>query len=89
MGPWKEHGSATGGYYKCNKYDDAVKKDSNLAAAENKQKAAKDELQRYMWYYERYENHNKAEALAHKLMPKIEFRITELNEKKSYPPAEL
>ena len=30
LGKWAEHGSASGGYYKCNKYDDKLKNDKGL-----------------------------------------------------------
>lgn len=43
MGDWKEHGSATGGYYKCNLYEEK-KKDSGFAAEEGKRESAKNEL---------------------------------------------
>lgn len=73
-GPWKEHGSATGGYYKCNKYEE-MKKDTKLVAEEKAREDAKNELNRYMFYYERYENHNKSEGLAKKLRPVIKRKI--------------
>ena len=52
MGDWHTHGSNTGGYYKCNKYDgkdpDAEKDDMSDAAR------AKRELDRYLHYYQRF-----------------------------------
>ena len=30
LGDWAAHGSATGGHYKCNKYEEMVKSDKNL-----------------------------------------------------------
>jgi len=59
-GPWSEHGSATGGYYNCNKYDKSKDtKDEDLKAAE-----AKTELEAYMFYYHRYESHRDAMKIA-------------------------
>ena len=66
MGEWKEHGSATGGYYKCNLYEEK-KKDKTFNKAETDRENAKSELQRYMWYYERYANHEKSMKFAIKL----------------------
>ena len=43
MGDWKEHGSATGGYYKCNLYEEK-KKDSSFQREEQKREDAKTEL---------------------------------------------
>jgi len=33
MGTWKEHGSSTGGYYQCNKYEE-LKKQGNVGNEE-------------------------------------------------------
>lgn len=58
-GPWSEHGSATGGYYQCNKYDasDAKKEDQ-------KAQDIKTELETYMFYFHRYESHRNAGKIA-------------------------
>jgi ariadne-1 len=89
MGPWSEHGSNTGGYYKCNKFDGENAKSSELKAQESKAEAAKTELKRYMFYYERFANHNKAEKIAIDRLPVIERNSLILHEAKGYPPAEL
>ena len=88
MGAWKDHGSATGGYYKCNLYEDK-KKDSKFGKEENAREAAKNELARYMWHYERYANHENAAKLAVKQMPVMKGKMQMLHDVKSYPPAEL
>ena len=75
LGDWKDHGSATGGHYKCNKYEEVVKKDNNMQKEEKKREDAKSELSRYMFYYERYDNHKKSEMHARKLLPTIELKI--------------
>jgi len=58
-GPWTEHGSATGGYYQCNKYDasDAKKEDDTATNI-------KTELETYMFYFHRYESHKSAGKIA-------------------------
>lgn len=56
-GPWSEHGSATGGYYNCNKYDAAKVKEDNV-------NDAKTDLETYMFYYHRYESHHNAMKIA-------------------------
>jgi len=59
-GPWTEHGSATGGYYNCNKYDKSKEaKEEDVRAAD-----AKTELEAYMFYYHRYESHRNAMKIA-------------------------
>lgn len=59
-GSWKEHGSATGGYYKCNKYE----KNKDASKEEQQARAAKTELEHYMFYYHRYESHRNARKVA-------------------------
>jgi ariadne-1 len=59
LGNWKEHGQSTGGYYNCNKYEE-LKKTGNLSDLEKKRESAKNELARYMFYFERFVNHDKA-----------------------------
>ena len=43
MGAWKDHGSATGGYYKCNLYEEKIK-DGSFKEEESKRNQAKTEL---------------------------------------------
>ena len=47
MGDWGEHGSTTGGYYKCNKYE------AKEGEGDNDVAKAKAELDRYLHYYKR------------------------------------
>lgn len=58
-GPWTEHGSATGGYYQCNKYDASEAKREDDTAA-----SIKTELETYMFYFHRYESHKGAGKIA-------------------------
>ncbi|KAM9998601.1 hypothetical protein ACTFIY_008264 [Dictyostelium cf. discoideum] len=58
-GPWTEHGSTTGGYYNCNKYDKSKAKEDDDKAHD-----AKTELEAYMFYYHRYESHRNAMKIA-------------------------
>jgi len=58
-GPWSEHGSATGGYYQCNKYDASEAKKDDEKAAD-----VKTELETYMFYFHRYESHKNAGKIA-------------------------
>jgi ariadne-1 len=72
LGNWSEHGSATGGYYQCNKYEEAKKGgDKKIVQQEKKVEDAKNELKKYMFYFERYNNHHKAEGQAKTLKPVI------------------
>jgi ariadne-1 len=73
-GDWKEHGQNTGGYYNCNKYE-VAKKEGKVSNEEKKREDAKHELEKYMFYFERYNNHDKAEKHGRTLKPVIETKI--------------
>lgn len=88
MGNWSDHGSATGGYYQCNLYEEK-KKDANFAAKEAEQKMAVSAFERYSWHIERYWNHEKSRKLAIKQCEDIQTVIQLLHDFKNYPPSEL
>ena len=89
LGPWKEHGSATGGYYKCNVYETKMKKDTGFSEEEKKREHAKNELQRYTFYFERYDGHDKGMLHATKLKSSLAEKINLLVEVKNYDSQEL
>lgn len=76
--PWVEHGQSTGGYYNCNKFKkggaDAGAGGSG-ASAEDRSKA---ELERYLFYYQRYDNHDKAGKFAARNRETTQKRMAEL-----------
>ncbi|KAE9112471.1 putative E3 ubiquitin-protein ligase [Phytophthora fragariae] len=72
MEGWDKHGSGTGGYYKCNRYDaDAETADTDAARA-------KAELDRYLHYYQRFANHSEAGKFAQRMREGTENRMIEL-----------
>ena len=75
--PWKDHGSTTGGYYKCNKFaaEDDGKDQSDSAKA-------KRELDRYLHYYQRFHAHDQAQKFAKKQLQETEARMIKLQEEK-------
>lgn len=75
MGDWKAHGEATGGFYKCNRYD-ASKVDASVTAAEK----AKAELDRYLHYYQRYHGHDVSLKFANAQREQAERRMVEQQE---------
>ena len=90
LGAWSDHGQSTGGYYNCNKYEEAKKKgDKKITSDEDRQRQAKNELDKYMFYFERYNNHDKAEKHARNLRPVIKTKIILLHDIKKYPLQEL
>ena len=84
LGPWSEHGDQTGGYYNCNKYETVKNKDEKMRQDETARAAAKHELDRYMHFFERYTNHNRARKFADKTMADIQVKRELLHLIKSY-----
>jgi ariadne-1 len=74
-GNWTDHGQGTGGYYKCNRYDQA-KPDSSSSAAQK----AKAELDRYLHYYQRFHGHDSALKFASGQREAAERRMLERQE---------
>jgi len=66
-----------------------AKGDTNILNEENKRSSAKNELDKYMFYFERYNNHDKAEKHARTLKPVIKAKIQLLHDIKKYPLQEL
>ena len=56
---------------------------------EEKREKAKHELKKYMFFFERYNNHHKAGDHAKEMEPKIKLVLEKLNSEKDYPIAEL
>ncbi|KAG5189212.1 ubiquitin-conjugating enzyme E2-binding protein 1 [Tribonema minus] len=75
MGIWAEHGTNTGGYYKCNKFVDKSMEGMSDAAR------AKAELERYLHFYKRFQGHALGQAFAETQMEsRTEARMLELLE---------
>jgi len=72
-GPWSEHGSATGGYYQCNKYATSAAKKEDDAAEKSRK-----ELEHYMFYYHRFDAHRMACKTAMTQKKKLEERRDEI-----------
>ena len=53
LGPWKEHGETSGGYYACNTFQ-RNKEEGMYNEAEDIRKRAKKHLEKYTHYYERW-----------------------------------
>ncbi|XP_022720182.1 probable E3 ubiquitin-protein ligase ARI8 [Durio zibethinus] len=53
LGAWSEHGERTGGFYACNHYETA-KQEGVYDEAEKRREMAKNSLERYTHYYERW-----------------------------------
>mmetsp|Transcript_42957 Transcript_42957/g.108434 ORF Transcript_42957/g.108434 Transcript_42957/m.108434 type:complete len:526 (-) Transcript_42957:588-2165(-) len=71
--PWSTHGSHTGGYYACNKYDSSTAKKEDDSAT-----SAKTDLEYYMWHYHRYDSHKSAGKIADKQRAEAEKKGSKL-----------
>ncbi|QRW08394.1 RING finger protein [Ceratobasidium sp. AG-Ba] len=70
MGPWSEHGNA---WYTCNRFDE---KDS--VEARDSQSKSRASLERYLFYYNRYANHEQSAKLSLDLYAKTERKMEEM-----------
>jgi ariadne-1 len=77
LGEWKPHGS---NYYQCNQFNnEEVKKKENDA------QRAKTDLEKYIWHFDRYVNHDKAIMLCKKLKILISSEIQTFISLKNLP----
>eukprot|EP01103_Thecamoeba_quadrilineata_P002550 TRINITY_DN12499_c0_g1_i1.p1 TRINITY_DN12499_c0_g1~~TRINITY_DN12499_c0_g1_i1.p1 ORF type:complete len:498 (-),score=80.68 TRINITY_DN12499_c0_g1_i1:94-1563(-) len=79
-GAWTDHGSNTGGYYACNKYDNSEAKNDDVKVQD-----VKTELELYMFYYHRYESHRNAMKVADEQLKRAQSRGTELQKSLTIP----
>ena len=63
MQAWQTHSSGTGGYYSCNLYGSSKEK---MAEVEKLRQDSKTQLDRYMFFFGRFMNHQKGSLLAEK-----------------------
>ena len=62
-GDWAHHGERTGGFYACNRYEQA-KASGSLDDSEQRREHARSSLERYTHYFERYTAHGAAHTKA-------------------------
>ena len=67
QGPWTEHGERTGGFYTCNTYK-RRQEAGEIDEAEEQRSHARASLERYMHYWQRWAEHDKARRTAIKQM---------------------
>lgn len=79
LGVWADHGQKTGGYYTCNRYDAqrAAKSTGGTASTGSDAERAKMELDRYLFYFQRYSNHHSAGKFAERQRSNTQHRMTE------------
>jgi ariadne-1 len=83
LGEWAPHGSS---YYNCNKYDPNIEENKKKEATS---KNAKYELERYVFFFDRYMNHDKAKNLSIAMREIIQKEIQDFSRLKNLPYEEL
>lgn len=73
-GPWSQHGTQTGGYYACTKYD-ADKAKGSVSEEENKIVLSNRFLQKYTYYYKRFKGSADGIDLTQKRKKRVESEI--------------
>ncbi|CAN0859880.1 Probable E3 ubiquitin-protein ligase ARI8 [Linum grandiflorum] len=89
LGAWSEHGERTGGFYACNRYETA-KQEGAYDDAEKRREMAKNSLERYTHYYERWatnqSSRQKAMADLHQMQT---VHLEKLGDKQCQPESQL
>jgi len=88
LGEWHLHNTATGGYYQCNIYDKQTKEGTH-AEDEKVRIKAKHSLDKYMFFFERFMNHDKAMKLTVKQEVEIERNVQTLHDRHGFEIIEL
>jgi len=88
-GPWSEHGERTGGFYNCSTFKNKRER-GEIDEVEEQRVRAKASLERYMHYWQRWAEHDKARRTALKQMNAWEeTQLEELSELTATPPSQL
>lgn len=89
LGAWSDHGERTGGFYACNRYE-AAKQEGVYDETEKRREMAKNSLERYTHYYERWATNqsSRQKALAD-LQQMQNIHLEKLSEKQCQPESQL
>lgn len=88
-GPWAEHGERTGGFYNCNRFKKAVEK-GEIDEQEQKRQHARQSLERYMHYWQRWAENDSSRKKALKQVEKFRGEQQEvLSERTATPTSQL
>lgn len=89
LGAWSEHGERTGGFYACNRYE-AEKKEGKHDETEKRREMAKNSLERYTHYYERWASNEQSKAKALSDLQQMQaVQMEKLSDRQSLPVSQL
>lgn len=88
LGEWSTHGTSTGGYYQCNIFDKQTKEGKHAEEEKGRLKA-KHALDKYMFYFERFMDHDRGMKLTTKEEQDIEGKVQTLHDKHGFEIIEL
>ncbi|KAI3459114.1 hypothetical protein Pfo_015777 [Paulownia fortunei] len=89
LGAWLEHGERTGGFYACNRYE-AAKQEGVYDEAEKRREMAKNSLERYTHYYERWATNQSSRQRAVENLHQMQtVHLEKLSDKQCQPESQL
>ncbi|CAI5524173.1 unnamed protein product [Closterium sp. Naga37s-1] len=89
LGAWSEHGEKTGGFYACNRYESA-KHEGVYDETERRREMAKNSLEKYTHYYERWAANEQSRVKALESLREMQtVKIEQLSERHSQPVSQL
>ncbi|KAL6571277.1 putative E3 ubiquitin-protein ligase ari8 [Orobanche hederae] len=89
LGAWSDHGERTGGFYSCNRYE-AAKQEGLYDEAERRREMAKNSLERYTHYYERWASNQSSRQKALEDLHLMQSKhLEKLSEVQSQPESQL
>mmetsp|Transcript_128463 Transcript_128463/g.286240 ORF Transcript_128463/g.286240 Transcript_128463/m.286240 type:complete len:329 (-) Transcript_128463:60-1046(-) len=88
LGDWSTHGTSTGGYYQCNIYD-KQSKEGKHAEEEKTRAKAKHALDKYIFFFERFMDHDRSMKLTVREEQDMEGKVQTLHDKHSFEIIEL
>eukprot|EP00916_Digyalum_oweni_P013405 GHVL01022005.1.p1 GENE.GHVL01022005.1~~GHVL01022005.1.p1 ORF type:complete len:518 (+),score=81.54 GHVL01022005.1:50-1603(+) len=88
LGSWKTHGGSTGGYYQCNIFE-KKQKDGIMDEEESSRQEAKNQLDKYIFYYERFFGHQKALTHIQSNRDSIDGKVQQFHDEQNHSVAEL
>ncbi|XP_020531884.1 probable E3 ubiquitin-protein ligase ARI8 isoform X2 [Amborella trichopoda] len=89
LGSWSDHGERTGGFYACNRYETA-KQEGVYDETEKRREMAKNSLERYTHYYERWATNQSSRAKALSDLQQMQaVQLEKLSDKQCQPGSQL